>query len=762
MPVSFYDRNPAMLGTRITTTATSGALAPGRYLDVSVTVPAATSALPLWVAADDQGGLVGTIAELDETNNIYNSRLFLSPAPNGAPTVDAGADQRLPYPQRSAALDGTANDDGLPLGELTTQWSVAQQPAGATVTFADAAAVDTTATFSAAGTYLLRLTADDGQSTSSDDVTIVVEPPNQPPVVDAGPNQSITRPTAVLDGTVTDDGLPTGVAVTTQWAKLQGPGTAVFADAKAVDTTVTFDQEGHYVLQLNASDSLITGSDTVEIDVAFVNAAPVVNAGPDRTLTLPANSLTLTGTATDDGLPIGSTLTFKWTALVSPGVVTFSTPAALQTAATFSDPGVYTLRLTAYDGAKQTSDTVNVSVGSAAPVGNAPVVALTAPLDGARVTAPTPVVGSATSNALASWKLEYRLEGDTAYTRFAAGTTQVTAGSLGTLDPSLLLNGLYEVRLTATDTAGRSSRISTQVVVRDNLKVGPFSVSFVDLDVPVSGLPIQVTRTYDSRDKGKGDFGFGWRLQMSNVRLAEKGVVGLAFEGTRSSGFLPTYCLQPVKPQVVTVTLTDGTVYEFQPVVKPRCQPAAPLEATTLSYEPLPGTHASLAPAGDGYVFVAGAWPGPMELYDGSSFELYDPDDYVLTLADGTELSLNQARGLTQVRDLNGNTLTVSPNGITHSSGRGITFARDAQGRITQITDPDNHSMTYGYDAAGDLVSFTDREAHTTTFTYNLDQPHLLETIKDPRGKQPIRNEYYDDGRIKSHTDAFGKTITYA
>jgi hypothetical protein len=42
------------------------------------------------------------------------------------------------------------------------------------VTFGNANAVDTTATFSAAGTYVLRLTADDGALTNTDDVTITV------------------------------------------------------------------------------------------------------------------------------------------------------------------------------------------------------------------------------------------------------------------------------------------------------------------------------------------------------------------------------------------------------------------------------------------------------------------------------------------------------------------------------------------------------------------------------------------------------------
>ena len=43
-----------------------------------------------------------------------------------------------------------------------------------TVTFTNPAALNTTATFSAAGTYVLRLTASDSLLTSTDDVTIVV------------------------------------------------------------------------------------------------------------------------------------------------------------------------------------------------------------------------------------------------------------------------------------------------------------------------------------------------------------------------------------------------------------------------------------------------------------------------------------------------------------------------------------------------------------------------------------------------------------
>jgi len=93
--------------------------------------------------------------------------------PNQAPTVDAGPDRAVTLPG-PASLDGTVSDDGLPNppGAVATTWSRISGPG--TVTFADAAAVDTTATFSGAGTYVLRLTASDGVLEAGDEMTVTV------------------------------------------------------------------------------------------------------------------------------------------------------------------------------------------------------------------------------------------------------------------------------------------------------------------------------------------------------------------------------------------------------------------------------------------------------------------------------------------------------------------------------------------------------------------------------------------------------------
>src|SRR6185436_9356068 len=90
----------------------------------------------------------------------------------------------------TASLAGTASDDGLPSppAALTFTWSKVSGPG--TVTFGNAATLNTTASFSAAGSYVLRLTASDGQLTGQDDITVTVNstPVNQAPSVSAGPD----------------------------------------------------------------------------------------------------------------------------------------------------------------------------------------------------------------------------------------------------------------------------------------------------------------------------------------------------------------------------------------------------------------------------------------------------------------------------------------------------------------------------------------------------------------------------------------------
>jgi hypothetical protein len=96
---------------------------------------------------------------------------------NAPPTVGAGSDQTITLPS-SASLTGSASDDGKPNGTLTTTWSKTSGPGS--VTFGNANALSTSATFSQAGTYVLRLTASDGALSAFDELTVTVNPASGP------------------------------------------------------------------------------------------------------------------------------------------------------------------------------------------------------------------------------------------------------------------------------------------------------------------------------------------------------------------------------------------------------------------------------------------------------------------------------------------------------------------------------------------------------------------------------------------------------
>ena len=154
-------------------------------------------------------------------------------AANQAPVVNAGTAQTVTLPA-GATLSGSATDDGLPNppGALTYAWSKVSGPG--TVTFGNAAGAATTATFSVAGSYVLRLSASDSALTGTANVTVTVNPAgtaNQAPVVNAGGDQAITLPgSALLTGGATDDGLPSPpAALTYAWSKVSGPGRSASA-----------------------------------------------------------------------------------------------------------------------------------------------------------------------------------------------------------------------------------------------------------------------------------------------------------------------------------------------------------------------------------------------------------------------------------------------------------------------------------------------------------------------------------------------------
>lgn len=93
-------------------------------------------------------------------------------------------------------------------------------------------------------------------------------------------------------------------------------------------------------------------------------ATPSVSAGPDQTVTLPAEAVLLKGTATY----AGDDLDVAWSQVSGPAEVTFADADALETTASFPEAGSYTLELSLSQGRESVSDQTTVTV-EAGPTG---------------------------------------------------------------------------------------------------------------------------------------------------------------------------------------------------------------------------------------------------------------------------------------------------------------------------------------------------------------------------------------------------------
>lgn len=363
--------------TRLTEITLNGVLV--RYVDISAANARKPAGLAFAPNSQNPNQLSLYIVDRMVDNNsnpkendglVYE--MSIPAAGNLPPTVEAGVNVTVTL-AAGANLDGTVTDDGLPdpPATVTASWSMVSGPG--TVTFGNANSVDTTATFSQPGDYVLRLTASDSQASNSDTINVKVIVINQPPVVNAGPDQAVEVGTlATMAAQVSDDGLPNlPHQVTVAWQKVSGPGTVNFTTPTSVTTTVSFSELGAYVLRLTASDSVLSASDEITVNVLPPNSAPTVNAGVDQ-LIGHNDEATLVGTVSDDGLPNPPTqLTMSWEKTSGPGAVSFTSPTHLTTTAAFTALGVYVLRLTVNDGVLSSFDEVTITVG---PPNQAPTV----------------------------------------------------------------------------------------------------------------------------------------------------------------------------------------------------------------------------------------------------------------------------------------------------------------------------------------------------------------------------------------------------
>lgn len=215
-------------------------------------------------------------------------------------------------------------------------------------------------------------------------------------------------------------------------------------------------------------------------------------------------------------------------------------------------------------------------------------VRITAPGDGGTVTQPTEVTGEVTAPILdgvsTAWELSVRLAGSnnewqTLENGVIVGGTNIPV--TGKFDPTLRLNGAYSLRLIAVTSDGRYAEDIISVIVEGNMKIGNFKLAYTDLTVPVAGIPISVTRSYDTLAKDvDNDFGRGWSLQIGNIRLQKSVPVHDFWEqrGVFVSEYIgKRYEFRQTKKHFLTVTFPNGQVMKFAAVYKPQTQVFLPI-----------------------------------------------------------------------------------------------------------------------------------------------------------------------------------------
>jgi RHS repeat-associated protein len=242
-----------------------------------------------------------------------------------------------------------------------------------------------------------------------------------------------------------------------------------------------------------------------------------------------------------------------------------------------------------------------------------------------------------------------------------------------------------------------------------NCATGNFWHTFTDMSIPGRGLPLDLTRTYNSNEaSSEGPFGYGWSCSYCmSLSVAE---------GTGD----------------VTITQEDGATVTFTPN------------------------------GSGGYVPPAWAVASLVE-NEGSTWTFTRDQDQIF--------DFSSAGVLTSESDLNGYTTTLSYSSgklvsVTDPAGRSLSFSYGGNGLVSEVTDPAGRTVSYSYNGSDDLTSVTDVGGGVTSFTYS---DNLLLTMTNPNGQSgepdagdEVTNYYNGSGQVTEQIDPMSRATTFS
>ena len=411
-----------------------------------------------------------------------------------------------------------------------------------------------------------------------------------------------------------------------------------------------------------------------------------------------------------------------------------------------------------------------------------PAISAPSPADGASITTPTPVsatIEAPSGDSITSWSVQLTPsgsgQGSTPLTLASgSGAPPASPSALATIDPTRLLDGTYQLSISATSSGGGTNTSTSELLISGTFKPGEYQAVYQDVSYPVPGFTVGVQRVYNSIDKSVGDFGVGWRLQLSDWTAAQDGPLGAGGWTASATGcnlFGCQYNFNSSKAHTVTLSGPSGQqeVFDFTP--SGGSGPLYFLAGNPGSFSPAAGTPTT------GTLSVY-ADPGLYYNFDGNLYNaalsgsgIYNPTEFVYTETNGTKLLLSTVSGLLDELLPNGDCVDFSASGVASYTGvtpanisgcaggsgvNSMSFNRDSSGRITSITDPAGQTFTYTYDSAGDLVTVSP-PAPSATDAYTYDSSHDMVTQTGPG--TPLTSLTYDSvGRLVKVTDAAGNT----
>ena len=342
----------------------------------------------------------------------------------------------------------------------------------------------------------------------------------QPPPPDTTPpNIAISSPAngSTVSGVVsvtanaTDNTAVANVQFQLDGSALGGPLTAPPYQI-SWDTSAASD--GSHTLTAVATDTSGNHATSAPVTVTVSNNPPPPSSPPSVSITAPANGATLSGlvTVAADASESGGQITqvqFQLDGNALGGPVTQS-PYQISWDTTTASNGTHTLTAIATDSAGNTATsapvTITVSNGPAPPV-----VALTAPANGATVSGTVSVSANATDNGGSIAQVQFQLDGS------ALGTPVTQSPYQISWDTTAVSNGSHTLTAVATNNSGDSTTSTPVTITVSNTSTPPPPT--VAITSPADGATVagSVTVSATASDSGGSITQVQFQLDGSNL-----------------------------------------------------------------------------------------------------------------------------------------------------------------------------------------------------------------------------------------------------